>query len=85
MPAILRSVYNYKTPKTPREVALQFPNESQTQVIRQVLRIGIKQVWDIWGGRDKKNFKSSLKKLDYFLEKTGKSVNPSFESIVADL
>lgn len=66
-------------------MALQFPNEEQIPYIRQVMRIGIKQVWDIWGGREKRNFKASLKKLDYFLEKTGKSVSPNFQSIVADL
>jgi len=85
MPAILRSVYKYKAIKTPREMALQFPNEDQIPYIRQVMRIGVKQVWDIWGPRDKRNFKASLKKLDYFLEKTGKSPQVSFASITDDL
>jgi hypothetical protein len=49
------------------------------------MRIGVKQVWDIWGPRDKRNFKASLKKLDYFLEKTGKSPQVSFASITDDL
>ena len=79
MPAILRSVYNYKQTKTPRKAVILLA------YMRQLMRTGVKQHWPSYDHTSKKIIKSGLEHMDKFLEKTGRSVTPKFVSILKDL
>lgn len=85
MPAILRSVYNYKSKKTPRQAHVFLPNEEQLGYMRQLMKTGLKQHWPSYDGSPKRVIKSGLEKMDKFLEATGYSINPSFSSIIEGL
>jgi len=85
MPAILRSVYNYKQTKTPREAAILFANEEQLAYMRQLMRSGVKQHWASYDHTSKKVIQSGLEHMDKFLDKIGRSVTPKFVSILKDL
>jgi hypothetical protein len=85
MPAILRSVYNYKQTKTPRDAVVLFANEEQLAYMRQLMRTGIKQHWPSYDYTSKKIIKGGLEHMDKFLEKTGRAVTPKFISILEDL
>jgi len=85
MPAVLRSVYNYKRTKTPREAVMLFANEEQLAYMRQLMRTGAKQHWPSYDHTSKTIIKNGLKHMDKFLEQTGRSVTPAFASILKDL
>lgn len=85
MPAILRSVYNYKPTKTPREAAILFANEEQLAYMRQLMRTGVKQHWPSYDHTSKSIIKNGLTHMDKFLDKIGRGISPTFSSILKDI
>ena len=62
--------------------AVIFPNADQCQILRVIMRVGLRETWPKWATKDKENMKSALHRLDYFCEETGRPLNPSFCSIL---
>jgi hypothetical protein len=86
MPAILRSVYNYKkATKSPRDAIILFANEEQLAYMRQLMRTGVKQHWPSYDHTSKGIIKNGLAHMDKFLEKTGRPISPTFSSILKDI
>ena len=84
MPAILRSVYKYNTPKSPKEAMPFFPREEQLRYMRQLMKTGLKQHWVSYDSSSRKIIKAGLTQMDKFLEKTGHAIEPKFISIVQE-
>jgi len=62
--------------------AVIFPNADQCQMLRVIMRVGLRETWNKWSTKDKENTKSALSRLDYFCEQTGRPLDPSFSSIL---